>query len=696
MVTPVNGCKRFRPNPLVRLWNSAFLLCAVIIFLAAGCKSSTPNHTPSELKTSQDDFATPTFSFLPLPTALPLPTFPGLGQAGTGLQNPTPDMRTLEIHLQRPMQGQLYHGVYPGGQTGEEDDITLFDLLSYEQLAGKKTVWTYFSHNWYRGHGFPETTASWIRRSGGIPFIRLMLRSAPEPGRADPLYSLERILSGAFDQDLISWMRSARSFGTPLLVEYGTECNGNWFPWNASWNGRETTSDFGSPEAPDGPERFKAAYIHIIELARQEGAVNIAWVFHVNSDDYPDEKWNRLEDYYPGDEYIDWLALSVYGAQTPSDEGWPAFRDVMDEAYRRLEAVSTQRPILLAEFGVTSGHPGGKQEEWARAALADLVAGRWPRLAGFSWWNETWQNDDDRSHDTHMRLQDNPELARVFKELIRDNPNILGEPIWEPPYNVSLPSILHDAPPLEPAPTGTPTQTLWLPEPGLSWQWQLTDPPVNTAYNVSVYDIDLFDNDHSVVDELHKLGKKVICYISMGSWEEWRPDAHLFPSEVIGKDYEGWEGEKWLDIRRIDLLAPVLTARLDLCKEKGFEAVEPDNIDGYANDTGFPITYQDQIAFTTWLAEQAHDRGLSIGLKNNSDQVLDLLSFFDWALTEDCFAEGWCEAFSPFIKAGKAVFAAEYTDTGVTLDAICPQAAAMGFSVILKDRELGELLQTCP
>lgn len=254
------------------------------------------------------------------------------------------------------------------------------------------------------------------------------------------------------------------------------------------------------------------------------------------------------------------------------------------------------------------------------------------------------------------------------------------------------------APPeVQPAfPAITPDRTIWRPAPGVSWQWQLTDLPVDTSVDAEVYDIDLFDNEASVIAALHAQGRKVICYISAGSWEDWRPDKGQFPPEIIGKDYAGWPGEKWLDIRQIDKLAPILRTRLDLCRDKGFDGVEPDNIDAYTNDTGFPLTYQDQLHYNIWLADEAHARGLSIGLKNDSDQVADLLPYFDWALTEDCFDQGWCEQMIPFIKAGKAVIDTEYTDTGITLDDFCTQAQAMQMRAILKHRELDAFIQACP
>jgi endo-alpha-1,4-polygalactosaminidase (GH114 family) len=235
----------------------------------------------------------------------------------------------------------------------------------------------------------------------------------------------------------------------------------------------------------------------------------------------------------------------------------------------------------------------------------------------------------------------------------------------------------------------------WVPPPGTSWQWQLDGEEIDLTVDAEMFDVDLFETDASVVARLKDGGSRVICYISVGSWEDWRPDQDQFPTQALGDDYAGWPGEKWLDIRQIDLLAPVLRARFDLCKEKGFDGIEPDNIDGYTNETGFPLTYQDQIDFNTWLAQEAHARGLSIGLKNDSLQTGDLLPYFDWALSEDCFDQGWCEEFQPFIQAGKAVFAAEYSDTGITLQDFCQQAQAMGFSAILKNRELDAYREEC-
>lgn len=234
----------------------------------------------------------------------------------------------------------------------------------------------------------------------------------------------------------------------------------------------------------------------------------------------------------------------------------------------------------------------------------------------------------------------------------------------------------------------------WRPAPGLTWQWQL-DEEVDTSVEAEVYDIDLYA-PQEVIDELHARGVRVICYISVGSWEDWRPDADQFPEEVLGRAYEGWPGERWLDIRRIDLLAPIMRARLDLCAARGFDGVEPDNIEIYTNRTGFPLTYADQLAYARWLADEAHARGLAIGLKNAPDMVADSLDLFDFAITEDAFYYGWIEDMLPFIEAGKPVFAAEYTDMEVDFAAACAWGRAHNVSFILKNRILTAWRQACP
>lgn len=233
-------------------------------------------------------------------------------------------------------------------------------------------------------------------------------------------------------------------------------------------------------------------------------------------------------------------------------------------------------------------------------------------------------------------------------------------------------------------------ESIWMPSQEDDFQWQLSGEV--SLEDANVYDIDLFDNEKSVVDAIHESGGKAICYISVGSREDWRGDANDFPESVIGNDYEDWKGEKWLDISN-GALKPIMEKRLDLCKEKGFDGVEPDNIQNYIENTGFPLSYEDQIRYNKWLAEEAHERGLSIGLKNNGKQASGLLDYFDWALVESCFYYDECADYVSFVDSGKAVFAVEYSDN--ELGNFCVKAKELGFNAMLKNRDLDAWREVC-
>jgi hypothetical protein len=225
----------------------------------------------------------------------------------------------------------------------------------------------------------------------------------------------------------------------------------------------------------------------------------------------------------------------------------------------------------------------------------------------------------------------------------------------------------------------------WHPKPTTAaWQWQLQG-KIDTSLDARVYEVDGFEVAAKTVAQLHRQGRKVICYLDVGSWESYRPDADRFPKAVLGRAYEGYPDERWLDIRRIDLLAPILRHRFDLCRRKGFDAVEPDNIAGYENETGFPLDAADQLRFNRWVAREVHRRDMSVGLKNDPGQVGQLVGRFDFAVVEECFAYDECGMFSPFVAAGKAVFVAEYEEPPAS---ICGQAERLRFSVIRKDDEL--------
>lgn len=230
----------------------------------------------------------------------------------------------------------------------------------------------------------------------------------------------------------------------------------------------------------------------------------------------------------------------------------------------------------------------------------------------------------------------------------------------------------------------------YVPAPSTTFQWQLTG-DVEPMSGTQLYDIDMFENTAAKVAQLHSTGAHVACYIDAGSWEKWRPDAGQFPASVLGKS-NGWPGERWLDVRKIAVLMPIMDKRLDQCASKGFDAVEFDNVDGYTNRTGFPLTGSEQLAYNRRLAHDAHARSLAVALKNDTEQVPQLAGTFDFALVEECFQYRECGAYTPFVQAGKAVFETEYK---MPRSSFCGKARALGFMAMRKHLKLDRWRAAC-
>jgi hypothetical protein len=231
----------------------------------------------------------------------------------------------------------------------------------------------------------------------------------------------------------------------------------------------------------------------------------------------------------------------------------------------------------------------------------------------------------------------------------------------------------------------------WTPPPNMSWQIQFSG-RIDKSVGTDVFDLDAFDTNARLVRALHSRGKRVVCYVNAGAWEDWRPDAALYPESTKGRALEGWPGERWLDIRRLDLLAPILIDRVEVCRQKGFDGVEFDNVDGYANATGFDLSSVDQLGFNRWLANAAHSRGLAVGLKNALDLAAELEPDFDFAIVEQCFLYRECELTAPFIDAGKPVLDIEYS---LARRAFCGPAERLGIEAMRKHVQLDAWRRAC-
>lgn len=245
--------------------------------------------------------------------------------------------------------------------------------------------------------------------------------------------------------------------------------------------------------------------------------------------------------------------------------------------------------------------------------------------------------------------------------------------------------------------SGSGGEAKWFrPTPAMKWQIQLLAPggTPNIGYDVDVYDVDLFDVSDATIAQLRAKGRRIVCYFSAGSYEKWRPDAAMIPEASRGKKMKGWD-ELWLDIRNPKVLE-VMKARMDKAKQRGCDAVDPDNVDGYANDTGFRLSRADQVAFLRHLSAAAHERDLGIGLKNAVDLIPDVVDDFDFAVNEECYHYKECGKLMPFVMAGKPVWNIEYPDPDNIDEAkalakkICPSGSAKGFRSLVMPMALDD------
>lgn len=334
--------------------------------------------------------------------------------------SPCPESPKDEGALQKiapPPAGHLYHAAYPDFG-GWEDEVSVRKVDAFQALVKKDIAWAYFSNNWWptqKGIHFPIEALEAIKDSGVTPFVRMMPRSQdPDNGNIqlpDETYSMQSFVDGVFDDQLRAWALAAKNYKSPLMVEFGTEVNGDWFPWNATWNGAQETTEYGDPSRYDGMERFRDAYRHVIDLFRSQGVSNVTWVFHVDLYSSPETAWNQVRGYYPGDDYIDWIGVSAYGAQVPEDTLY-SMQEMLDDRFEAIEAISdTGKPIALLEWGATEQADPEAKARWIQAALKLFEDGG-PyagKIQALSYWHENFD-------DTKLRLDSSSQALRAYQQ----------------------------------------------------------------------------------------------------------------------------------------------------------------------------------------------------------------------------------------------------------------------------------------
>jgi beta-mannanase len=196
------------------------------------------------------------------------------------------------------------------------------------------------------------------------------------------------------------------------MIEFGPEVNGYWFPWNGKWHGGGVRNRYGDPSIPDGPEKFRDAYKRLIDIFRAVGAMNITWVLHVDAAGSPHEEWNKVKYYYPGDDYIDWIGISVFGRQLPQNN-WIFFPIVLKRFMAQLEETTKTKPFMISEYGVIEddGDPTRKAK-WIRQAFQSISRGLFPQVKGMTYWNSPGWLPRGRAS---FKIDTSPEALEAYR-----------------------------------------------------------------------------------------------------------------------------------------------------------------------------------------------------------------------------------------------------------------------------------------
>ncbi len=339
-----------------------------------------------------------------------------------------------------PPASGAYHSAY-FSPTNNEITVTDQSITNFESLAQKNVALVVFSNPWGL-HGrvdidFPKQQVETVWAHGSIPYLRFQpwTKEYWRP-RPDPVVTMQKVIDGTWDRQILAWMRAAKATGIPMLVEFGVEVNGSWFPWSGRWNGGGQTS-WRNPSLPDGPERYRDAYRHVIDLSRRAHVTNITWGFHVDAWAQPHHAWwNRMRYYYPGNSYIDWLGISAYGEQVPTSDpsNWYSFRQVLGSPanpkspWSEFAALAPSKPHSIAEFGVTEDPSAGDKAQWITDAFGAIASGYYPGVKLESYWSESWPNGGGKP-DSELQIDSSPSSLSAYRSAVA-SPSFVATPTF--------------------------------------------------------------------------------------------------------------------------------------------------------------------------------------------------------------------------------------------------------------------------
>ncbi len=339
-------------------------------------------------------------------------------------EDPLPGKDQGPLSLLMP-KNSAYTGAYVDFGEGESN-VTYDALIDFQHLTGKHLAVVAFGNFW-GDQAFPDKSVRIVDAYGAVPLLYWSPWDKPYEEKKGPdRFNLHQILAGKWDGYIDAWADAARAYGKPLLVTWGLEMNGKWFPWSGHYYGGGKIIGYkdGHPLYA-GPELFKQTYRYVIDRVRARNATNILWGFHVNNYSDPQKAWNQMAHYYPGGQYVDWLGLSVYG-KLSRNEGWADFVSMMDQPYHAMAKLDGEKPIFLAEWGVGEFPPGDKAGFISTAFR--LIPTQYPRVRLAVFWHERWENADGSF--SNLRVHSSPQSLEAYQKGV------------EAPYWIDKPQLI--------------------------------------------------------------------------------------------------------------------------------------------------------------------------------------------------------------------------------------------------------------
>ena len=321
------------------------------------------------------------------------------------------------VKIAVPKNGEVYFGAFPDFG-GEENIVTRERIEAFQSLSQKKIAWAPFSQHWFKGMDYPKESIHTIHDMDIIPYVRFLPRSTLKQFEIEENFTLEKIINGNFDRELRLWAKEAKKDNIPIIMDFALEMNGNWFGWSGIFNGKDTKAGYGNVSHYDGAERYRDAYRHIIDIFREEDVNHITWFFHPTVMTTPKEAWNAPVHYYPGDDYIDWIGISLYGAFHPGENYWDSFREILSDNYRSILEISTKKPFAILELGVTDHHTLGSKDVWLKEAFDTILSQDYVHFDAITYWHENWDNNGIL---TSLRIDSSVKTLKSFRSAISNN-----------------------------------------------------------------------------------------------------------------------------------------------------------------------------------------------------------------------------------------------------------------------------------